>query len=73
MTPWDLGQPTPILVHLHQTGTLPKGRSLVPGCGSVSFFIFISTYCCVFQLVFISACFVKPLWGNFIVVLDDLS
>uniref|UniRef100_A0A3Q7HLR5 Thiol methyltransferase 2 n=1 Tax=Solanum lycopersicum TaxID=4081 RepID=A0A3Q7HLR5_SOLLC len=34
VTPWDLGQPTPILVHLHQTGTLPKGRSLVPGCGS---------------------------------------
>ena len=36
MTPWDLGQPTPILVHLHQTGALPKGRALVPGCGSVS-------------------------------------
>uniref|UniRef100_M1CD65 Thiopurine S-methyltransferase n=1 Tax=Solanum tuberosum TaxID=4113 RepID=M1CD65_SOLTU len=34
MTPWDLGQPTPILVHLHQTGTLPKGRALIPGCGS---------------------------------------
>ncbi|KAM3270442.1 putative thiol methyltransferase 2 isoform X2 [Capsicum chacoense] len=34
VTPWDLGQPTPILVHLHQTGTLPKGRALVPGCGS---------------------------------------
>ncbi|KAM4105601.1 hypothetical protein ACB094_04G003800 [Castanea mollissima] len=34
VTPWDLGQPTPILVHLHQTGALPKGRSLVPGCGS---------------------------------------
>ncbi|KAF3954971.1 hypothetical protein CMV_019754 [Castanea mollissima] len=34
VTPWDLGQPTPILVHLHQTGALPKGRALVPGCGS---------------------------------------
>nr|XP_023871958.1 probable thiol methyltransferase 2 isoform X4 [Quercus suber] len=32
--PWDLGQPTPIFVHLHQTGALPKGRALVPGCGS---------------------------------------
>ncbi|XP_023871976.1 probable thiol methyltransferase 2 isoform X2 [Quercus suber] len=34
VTPWDLGQPTPILLHLHQTGALPKGRALVPGCGS---------------------------------------
>ncbi|XP_071939710.1 probable thiol methyltransferase 2 isoform X1 [Coffea arabica] len=34
LTPWDLGQPTPILVHLHKTGALPKGRALVPGCGS---------------------------------------
>ncbi|GKU92307.1 hypothetical protein SLEP1_g6054 [Rubroshorea leprosula] len=33
-TPWDLGQPTPVMVHLHQTGALPKGRALVPGCGS---------------------------------------
>ncbi|XP_016471121.1 putative thiol methyltransferase 2 isoform X1 [Nicotiana tabacum] len=34
LTPWDLGQPTPILVDLHQRGALPKGRALVPGCGS---------------------------------------
>ena len=36
MTPWDLGQPTPVILHLHQTGALPKGRALIPGCGSVS-------------------------------------
>ncbi|KAI6699020.1 hypothetical protein NL676_019139 [Syzygium grande] len=34
LTPWDLGQPTPILQQLHQMGALPKGRALVPGCGS---------------------------------------
>lgn len=34
VTPWDLGQPTPVIVHLHQTGALPKGRTMVPGCGS---------------------------------------
>eukprot|EP00257_Ricinus_communis_P021353 XP_015580826.1 probable thiol methyltransferase 2 isoform X1 [Ricinus communis] len=34
VTPWDLGQPTPILLHLHHTGSLPKGRALIPGCGS---------------------------------------
>ncbi|KAI8537159.1 hypothetical protein RHMOL_Rhmol09G0004100 [Rhododendron molle] len=34
LTPWDLGKPTPVLVHLHQTGALPKGRTLIPGCGS---------------------------------------
>ncbi|KAK9288702.1 hypothetical protein L1049_017165 [Liquidambar formosana] len=34
LTPWDLGKPTPIILHLHQTGSLPKGRALVPGCGS---------------------------------------
>ncbi|XP_065634951.1 probable thiol methyltransferase 2, partial [Quercus suber] len=33
VTPWDLEQPTPILLHLHQTRALPKGRALVPGCG----------------------------------------
>ncbi|XP_044498133.1 probable thiol methyltransferase 2 [Mangifera indica] len=33
-TPWDLGKPTPIVVHLHQLGALPKGRALVPGCGT---------------------------------------
>ncbi|KAK6161569.1 hypothetical protein DH2020_004950 [Rehmannia glutinosa] len=37
LTPWDLGSPTPVLVHLHNTGSLPKGRALVPGCGSVIF------------------------------------
>ena len=26
------------MVHLHQTGALPKGRALIPGCGSVSCF-----------------------------------
>ncbi|XP_019056498.1 PREDICTED: probable thiol methyltransferase 2 [Tarenaya hassleriana] len=33
-TPWDLGEATPIVVHLSETGSLPKGRALVPGCGS---------------------------------------
>ncbi|XP_065860848.1 probable thiol methyltransferase 2 isoform X2 [Euphorbia lathyris] len=34
LTPWDLGKPTPILLHLHRTCDLPKGRALIPGCGS---------------------------------------
>lgn len=34
-TPWDLGKPTPIIVNLVETGSLPKGRALVPGCGTV--------------------------------------
>ncbi|XP_058184247.1 probable thiol methyltransferase 2 isoform X1 [Rhododendron vialii] len=34
LTPWDLGKPTPVLVHLHQTGALRTGRALIPGCGS---------------------------------------
>ncbi|KAG9141290.1 hypothetical protein Leryth_001750 [Lithospermum erythrorhizon] len=34
LTPWDLGQPTPVLLHLLKTGALPKGRALIPGCGS---------------------------------------
>lgn len=34
LTPWDLGQATPVVQHLVHTGTLPKGRVLVPGCGS---------------------------------------
>ncbi|XP_011085055.1 probable thiol methyltransferase 2 isoform X1 [Sesamum indicum] len=34
LTPWDLGCPAPVLVHLNNTGSLPKGRALVPGCGS---------------------------------------
>ncbi|KAK3128422.1 hypothetical protein QOZ80_6BG0461440 [Eleusine coracana subsp. coracana] len=33
LTPWDLGKPTPIIEHLVASGTLPKGRALVPGCG----------------------------------------
>ncbi|KAL6606178.1 hypothetical protein ACP70R_041831 [Stipagrostis hirtigluma subsp. patula] len=33
VTPWDLGKPTPIIEHLVRSGTLPKGRVLVPGCG----------------------------------------
>ncbi|KAJ3708233.1 hypothetical protein LUZ61_011938 [Rhynchospora tenuis] len=34
ITPWDLGQPTPVVVHLVQTQSVPKGRVLVPGCGT---------------------------------------
>ncbi|KAH7572708.1 hypothetical protein ACOSP7_006016 [Xanthoceras sorbifolium] len=34
LTPWDLGQATPIILHLHQSRALPKGRALVPGCGT---------------------------------------
>lgn len=34
VTPWDLGQATPVVLHLLQTGTLPKGHVLVPGCGT---------------------------------------
>ncbi|TVU12541.1 hypothetical protein EJB05_46192, partial [Eragrostis curvula] len=33
VTPWDLGKPTPVIEHLVRSGTLPKGRVLVPGCG----------------------------------------
>ncbi|XP_020089873.1 thiocyanate methyltransferase 1-like isoform X1 [Ananas comosus] len=33
LTPWDLGRPTPVVPQLVQSGTLPKGRVLVPGCG----------------------------------------
>ncbi|KAF0901484.1 hypothetical protein E2562_003479 [Oryza meyeriana var. granulata] len=33
VTPWDLGKPTPIIEHLVKSGTLPKGRAFVPGCG----------------------------------------
>ncbi|KAM3280101.1 hypothetical protein ACQJBY_047098 [Aegilops geniculata] len=33
VTPWDLGQPTPAVVKLVQSGTLPAGNVLVPGCG----------------------------------------
>ncbi|VAH97010.1 hypothetical protein VPH35_068327 [Triticum aestivum] len=35
VTPWDLGQPTPVVVKLVQSGTLPAGGAtvLVPGCG----------------------------------------
>ncbi|CAN6456511.1 unnamed protein product [Victoria cruziana] len=32
--PWDLGQATPMVIHLVQSGSLPKGRGLVPGCGT---------------------------------------
>ncbi|KAG6475436.1 hypothetical protein ZIOFF_064656 [Zingiber officinale] len=34
VTPWDLGQTTPVVHQLVQSGSLPKGRALVPGCGS---------------------------------------
>ncbi|CAH8392103.1 unnamed protein product [Eruca vesicaria subsp. sativa] len=33
-TLWDLGEATPIVVHLCETGSLPSGRALVPGCGT---------------------------------------
>jgi hypothetical protein len=33
-TPWDAGASPPILEQLVQSGTLPDGRALVPGCGS---------------------------------------
>ncbi|XP_017608623.1 thiocyanate methyltransferase 1-like isoform X2 [Gossypium arboreum] len=34
VTPWDLGRPTPVILHLHHSGSLPMGRVLVPGCGT---------------------------------------
>ncbi|XP_068635083.1 thiocyanate methyltransferase 1-like [Aristolochia californica] len=34
ITPWDVGHAQPIIVHLLNSGTLPKGRALIPGCGS---------------------------------------
>ncbi|CAN0922980.1 Probable thiol methyltransferase 2 [Linum grandiflorum] len=34
LIPWDLGRTTPVILHLLQAGTLPKGRALVPGCGT---------------------------------------
>ncbi|KAF6162339.1 hypothetical protein GIB67_008468 [Kingdonia uniflora] len=34
LTPWDLNEPTPILLDLLQKGSIPSGRVLVPGCGS---------------------------------------
>ncbi|KAJ4959321.1 hypothetical protein NE237_026432 [Protea cynaroides] len=34
LTPWDLKQPTPVILHLQQTDALPRGRALVPGCGT---------------------------------------
>ncbi|KAJ3678122.1 hypothetical protein LUZ60_001925 [Juncus effusus] len=34
IVPWDLGKPTPVLVRLVQANSLPKGRALVPGCGT---------------------------------------
>ncbi|XP_073525571.1 uncharacterized protein [Phyllobates terribilis] len=34
LTPWDLGRPTPIVEYLCKRDMLPKGRALVPGCGS---------------------------------------
>ncbi|KAH9617591.1 hypothetical protein KSS87_016272 [Heliosperma pusillum] len=34
LTTWDLRQPTPIVEHLVRNDLLPKGRALVPGCGS---------------------------------------
>jgi hypothetical protein len=39
VTPWDLGKPTPVIKHLVKSGTLPKGRALVPGCGMVNYLI----------------------------------
>nr|CAB3492497.1 unnamed protein product [Digitaria exilis] len=36
VTPWDLGQPTPAVVELAKSGTLPGDAAtiLVPGCGA---------------------------------------
>ncbi|XP_042482364.1 probable thiol methyltransferase 2 [Macadamia integrifolia] len=34
LTPWDLKQATPVILHLHQTDALARGRALVPGCGT---------------------------------------
>jgi methyl halide transferase len=42
VTPWDLGKPTPVIEHLARSGTLPKGRALVPGCGMVNYFILLA-------------------------------
>ncbi len=39
VTPWDLQGPTPALLTLLKNAELPKGRALVPGCGSVSFLL----------------------------------
>jgi hypothetical protein len=36
VTPWDVGNVTPIIQDLVNKGKLPEGRALVPGCGSVS-------------------------------------
>ena len=33
-TPWDAGGVSPELVELVESGDLPEGRALVPGCGS---------------------------------------
>lgn len=47
-TLWDLGEATPIVVHLCETSSLPNGRALVPGCGTVSRFdIYIFSLCLV--------------------------
>lgn len=53
LTPWDLGSPTPVLVHLHNTGSLPKGRALVPGCGSVSGFFFLLMCVCWWSSIYL--------------------
>ncbi|XP_010554387.1 PREDICTED: thiocyanate methyltransferase 1-like [Tarenaya hassleriana] len=34
LTPWDIGGPTPIVVHLLDSASLPNGTALVPGCGA---------------------------------------
>lgn len=34
VTPWDLGEVTPIISELVRNGGLPPGRALIPGCGS---------------------------------------
>ena len=33
-TPWDAGKPTPTLRSMVDSGNVPIGRALVPGCGS---------------------------------------
>ncbi|KAG9454523.1 hypothetical protein H6P81_007427 [Aristolochia fimbriata] len=34
LTPWDVGYAQPVILHLLQSGTLPNGTALIPGCGS---------------------------------------
>lgn len=64
LTPWDLGRPTPVVLQLVQSGTLPKGRVLVPGCGMVRLCKFASSFLSLL-FIFLSHCdFCSFLWNN---------